>query len=373
MAEELYIGLMSGTSLDGIDAALVRFEQHQPCVIDTLCLPLQAELRDEIRLLINPADNELQRMLALDVQLGHAFANAVTTLLQQSGTRVEQIRAIGSHGQTLRHLPTAPHATTLQIGDANIIAEQTGITTVADFRRRDMACGGQGAPLVPAFHEQIFRHHTFNRVILNIGGIANLTLLPADSQQAVIGFDTGPGNTLMNHWIQQQQNRPFDQHGDWAASGTVHDDFVAALLDDPFFQQPAPKSTGTEYFNPAWLSKRLKRFPFVAAEDVQASLAMLTATTIANAINTLPLKVDEVIVCGGGVHNTFLLQLMAQLLPAITWNSSEVHGMDPDYIEATAFAWLARQTLQRQSGNLPEVTGAKRPVILGGVYYAGSE
>lgn len=370
MAKDFYIGLMSGTSVDGIDAALVRFESEQPTVLETICLPLPANLKDEIKSLISPSDNEINRLMALDVQLGILFSNAVNEVINKAKIKKVDIVAIGSHGQTLRHYPMAKHPSTLQIADPNIIAETTGITTVADFRRRDIAVGGQGAPLVPAFHEQIFRDENKNRVILNLGGIANITILPTDENIPATGFDTGPANTLMNYWVQQQQNKNYDEGGKWAASGTVNEDFLKELLNDDYFKLLPPKSTGTEYFNPVWLTKKLSAFPFLSAEDVQASLTVLTATTVKDAIKLCKFEIDELIICGGGVHNDFLLQLLKQALPDIEINSSAKYDLDPDYIEATAFAWLAKQTMEHKSGNLPEVTGARRKVILGGIYPA---
>lgn len=372
MADDLYIGLMSGTSLDGIDAVLVRFENEQATVLESMCLPLSSNLKDEIKSLINPSENEINRLTSLDVQLGQHFSEVVQQLINKANIKKQDVIAIGSHGQTIRHLAAAKYPSTLQIGDPNIIAEITGITTVADFRRRDMAAGGQGAPLVPAFHEQIFRDPIKNRVILNLGGIANITILPADKNIPVTGFDTGPANTLINHWIQQQQNKNYDESGKWALSGEINQDFLEQLLNDDYFKLTPPKSTGTEYFNPAWLSKKLSAFPFLAAQDVQASLTAFTATTIKDAINQYAAGEDgaeEIIVCGGGVHNDFLLQLLIQYLPDIEINSSTKYGLDPDYIEATAFAWLAKQTMEHKPGNLPDVTGAKQAVILGGIYY----
>ena len=370
MAEDLYIGLMSGTSLDGIDAALVRFENKQVTVLETACSPLSSNLKDEIKSLINPSENEINRLASLDVQLGKHFAEVVKQLINKANIKKEDIIAVGSHGQTIRHLPTAKHPATLQIADPNVIAEVTGITTVADFRRRDIAAGGQGAPLVPAFHEQIFRHAKKNRVILNLGGIANITILPADKNIPVTGFDTGPANTLINHWIQQQQNKNYDDAGKWAASGQANESFIEELLNDDYFKLTPPKSTGTEYFNPTWLTNKLSEFPFLAAEDVQASLTAFTAITISDAIKSYSNNVDELIICGGGVHNQFLLQQLSQGLSNIEINSSAKYGLDPDYIEATAFAWLAKQTMEGKTGNLPAVTGAKRKVILGGIFPA---
>lgn len=368
MEKDLYIGLMSGTSLDGIDAVLVRFENNTPSVIEAICLPLTSNIKNEIKSLINPSDNEINRLMALDVQLGRQFADAANQLINKTKFKKEDIIAIGSHGQTIRHLPTAEFPSTLQIADANIIAEETGITTIADFRRRDMAVGGQGAPLVPAFHEKIFRDNKKNRVILNLGGIANITLLPADKNKTTIGFDTGTANTLMNHWVQQHQNKTYDKNGKWAASGEINEDFLKELLNDDYFKLTPPKSTGTEYFNSAWLTKKLSQFPFLAAEDVQATLAAFSATTIIDAIKAYSNSLEEIIVCGGGVHNDFLLQQLKLGLPNIEINSSAKYGLDPDYIEATAFAWLAKQTMEHKTGNLPEVTGSKRKVILGGIY-----
>jgi anhydro-N-acetylmuramic acid kinase len=373
MKDDLYIGLMSGTSLDGIDAILARFENEQVMVLDALCLPLTSNLKDEIKSLINPGDNEINRLMDLDIQLGKTFSEAVNELVKKAKITKENIIAIGSHGQTIRHFPTTKNPTTLQIGDPNTIAERTGITTVADFRRRDMAVGGQGAPLVPAFHEQIFRHATKNRVILNLGGIANITILPADTSKPVTGFDTGPANTLINHWIQQQQNKNFDDGGKWASTGQTNQNFLEQLLDDDFFKLTPPKSTGTEYFNANWLTQKLKAFPFLPSEDVQASLTSFTAKTISDAINQYAskvAKVDEIIICGGGVHNDFLLQQLKQDFSNVEINSSVKYGLDPDYIEATAFAWFAKQTMSHQTGNLPDVTGARKKVILGGIYLA---
>lgn len=367
MADDFYIGLISGTSLDGIDAVLVQFNDDSPSVLASICLPLPASLKDEIKSLVNPADNEINRLMALDIQLGNLYAETVKQLLSTTSIKKHQVNAIGSHGQTIRHFPAAEHAATLQVGDPNTIAEQTGITTVADFRRRDMAAGGQGAPLVPAFHEKLFRDKNKNRVILNLGGIANITVLPADKSKPVTGFDTGPANTLINHWIQQQQNKSFDENGKWASSGKIDETFLEQLLDDDYFKLMPPKSTGTEYFNASWLTKKLSSFPFLAAEDVQASLTALTAKSITDAIANY--ETDEVIVCGGGVHNHYVLQLIKNNVPGIEITSSATYDLDPDYIEATAFAWLAKQTLEHKPGNLPEVTGASRPVILGGIYY----
>lgn len=370
MADNLYIGLMSGTSLDGIDAALVRFDKNNIEVLASLCLPLSTSLKEKIKSLVNPSSDEIHRLMTLDVQLGKQLSTATKQLLAKAKINKENIIAIGSHGQTLRHYPKDENPSTLQIADPNIIAEETGITTVADFRRRDIAAGGQGAPLVPAFHQQIFYSKNKNRVILNLGGIANITILPADKNKPVTGFDTGPANTLINHWIQQQQNKSYDEYGDWGASGKVNQDLLKALLEDDFFTLTPPKSTGTEYFNADWLENKTSKFSSLVAEDIQASLTALTAKSIADAITLHASNTEEVIICGGGVHNRFLCQQLKDYLPNITFNSSDKYGLDPDYIEAAAFAWLAKQTMEHKSGNLPDVTGARCSVVLGGVYYS---
>ena len=368
MTDDLYIGLMSGTSLDGIDAVLSRFNHDQPEVLEVHYQPLETELRHKIKTLIQPGENEINRLMALDVELGDYFAEAANQLLTKSGIKKEQVRAIGSHGQTIRHFPATEYPTTLQIADPNIIAEKTGITTVADFRRRDMAAGGQGAPLVPAFHAEVFRSKKLNRVILNLGGIANITILAADPVMPVKGFDTGPASTLMNHWSQQQQNNTFDDKGSWAGSGTINNDFLTALLADDYFKLQPPKSTGTEYFNPGWLTARLSEFPFLAAEDVQATLCEFTAVSITNDIQKYAADTHEIYVCGGGVHNNYLLQRIQQHLQGIPVQSTAKLGINPDYVEAITFAWLAKKTLEHKPGNLPDVTGAQHEVILGGIY-----
>jgi len=370
MAEKLYIGLMSGTSLDGIDAALVRFENDHANVVETTCSALSSNLKNKIKSLISPAENEINRLMELDIELAHAFSHAAQKLLDKAKIKKEGITAIGSHGQTIRHFPNAKHPATLQIADPNTIAELTDITTVADFRRRDIAAGGQGAPLVPAFHEQIFHDDKKNRVILNLGGIANITILPADKNIPVTGFDTGPANTLINHWIHQQLNKAFDDRGNWASSGHVNEDLLKELLKDDYFNLKPPKSTGTEYFNETWLKHKLVNFTDIKAEDVQASLSLLTVKSIHDAIKLHTSNTNEIIVCGGGVHNEFLLKQLKISLPNLEINSSAIYELDPDYIEATAFAWLAKQTMEHKTGNLSEVTGAKQKVILGGIYLA---
>lgn len=368
---DLYIGLISGTSADGIDAALVEFKEDQPHLIAHHSQSLSPEQKQSIRQLMLPGDNEIDRFGVLDHQLGQSFAQAALELLNKAGTDASQISAIGSHGQTLRHRPPGEldAAFTLQIGDPNIIAQETGITTVADLRRRDMAAGGQGAPLAPAFHQAVFRSNSTPRFIVNIGGIGNITHLPIDGK--TIGFDTGPGNCLMDEWIQLHQKQLFDADGQWAASGTIEMALLDALLQHPYFKKPPPKSTGREEFHLPWLQAVLNNFQTVATVDVQTTLAELTAITIANDIlklaNNQP---TEIYICGGGAHNAYLMQRLSESLAPNKVSNTSGLGIAPDWVEAAAFAWMAKQTMNRKPGNIASVTGASMNVILGGVYFA---
>lgn len=359
---------MSGTSLDAIDAVLVDFSGNLPNLHHTINHPLPQALRTDIQDLCSPGNNEIERLGQADILLGKVFAKAANDLLKSANVSSEDVCAIGSHGQTIRHLPEIGF--TLQIGDPNIIAEQTGITTVADFRRRDMAAGGQGAPLVSAFHAAVFSDEQQARVILNIGGMANVTLLIPG--QPVSGFDTGPGNILMDAWIQRHQQQAFDHDGAWAASGKVDDALLANMLRDDFFHQPPPKSTGRERFNLDWLTRRLNASKHsLASEDVQATLCELTAASIADAVTDFASAGSEVIVCGGGARNPYLMERLAKRLSDRTLKTSDELSIAAEWVEATAFAWLARETLAHRPGNVPTVTGASRPVVLGGIYPAG--
>ena len=366
---ELYIGLMSGTSVDGIDAVLVDFSNEQARVIGNLYKTYTQELREKILALCEPGHNEIERLGELDVLLGKAFAATVHELLHQHQLSSETIRAIGSHGQTIRHQPHQPHRFTLQIGDPSTIAAETGITTVADFRRRDIAHGGQGAPLVPAFHQHMFFDEKNDRAIVNIGGIANVTLLTKKNE--VLGFDTGPGNILLDALIGHHQQKQQDHQGIWAKTGKMQNDLLDLLLSDPYFKKAAPKSTGREYFNLAWLNHYLQTSKKqYAPQDVQATLVELTACTILSAIKK-QMQHGEILVCGGGIHNHFLQERLYELAqPHFMIASTEKYGIDPDWVEAIAFAWLAKQTIQKQPGNLPSVTGADKKAILGGIYYS---
>jgi len=364
---EYYVGLMSGTSLDGIDAALVDLCGRRPRLLHALTHPFPEDLRQRLAALCLPGEDEIERLGRADRDLGEEFAVALQRLLDASGVAAAEIRAIGSHGQTIRHRPAAGFS--LQIGDPNRIAQRTGITTVADFRRRDMAAGGQGAPLVPAFHAAVFRDATGNRVVLNLGGMANVTLLPADPARPVLGFDTGPGNVLMDLWAQRHLGHPFDADGNWAASGSVDEALLSRFLDDPYFHLPPPKSTGREHFNLDWLAASLAGSEHSPA-DVQATLCELTAVSVAGAVRDTLADTDELLVCGGGAHNTYLLARLRARLAPVTVVTSDERGLPADWVEAVAFAWLARETLAGRPGNLPAVTGAGEAVVLGGVYPA---
>lgn len=367
---ELYIGLMSGTSMDAIDAVLVDFAQGLR-LVGTHSIPLPDELRGRLVALSQSGPDEIERLGRTDVELGRLFATAANGVLASSEHHAAEVRAIGSHGQTIRHRPQGSLPFTLQISDPNTIAEDTGIAVVADFRRRDMAAGGQGAPLVPAFHASVFGHADHDRVILNLGGIANITVLPAGHPEQAYGFDTGPANTLMDAWSQRCRHISYDAGGEWAASGDVHPALLERLLAHAYFRQPAPKSTGREDFHLAWLEQELAAIPErIDAEDVQATLLELTAASVASAIQQTKLTPGEVLLCGGGAFNTALWHRLQALLPGWALHSTADFGLAPGWVEAAAFAWLARQTLLGLPGNLAAVTGARGPRILGGVYPA---
>jgi anhydro-N-acetylmuramic acid kinase len=378
--EQRFLGLISGTSADGIDAALVRFAdggEHARCeLVAGRTSPWDDALRARLVDLGQGGDcTSLDEFGSLDVQVAHAFADAALTLLSENGIAPGAVRAIGSHGQTVRHRPEAAHPFTLQIGDGDVIAERTGITTVADFRRRDVAAGGHGAPLLPALHAALLSAPGESRAVLNLGGIANLTLLPRAGTSAtamdrtVRGFDTGPANALLDAWCLRHTGAAFDADGAFAASGQVDDALLAALLDEPWFALPPPKSTGREQFHLRWLQARLGDTAR-APQDVQATLLELTAASVANALFATQPDTNRVLACGGGVHNPQLLARIAARLPGVVVESTARHGVDPDFVEAMGFAWLARQTLAGRAGNLPAVTGARGPRILGAIHLA---
>ena len=361
----LYIGLMSGTSMDGIDAALVRIGDAAIEILHCNAYPYPDALREELLAAITvPLHEELPNLAALHRRTGECFRDAAISLLQAAGVNAAAVAAIGSHGQTLRHQPNATQPFTLQIGDPGIIAAGSGITTVADFRSADIAAGGQGAPLAPGFHEWLFRTGKAHRAVLNIGGIANLTLLSAD--QPTIGFDTGPGNTLLDAWIREQRSAPFDKDGAWAKSGKLNTALLQRFLTDPYFAAAPPKSTGFEHFNLPWIVAA--DIAGIEPADVQATLCALSAQTISDALHRFAPGTTEVLVCGGGIHNPVLMAEIGARLPGIDVVSTATAGLHPDWVEAAAFAWLAMRRLHELPGNLPSVTGARAAVRLGDIH-----
>lgn len=384
-ARALYVGVMSGTSLDGIDVALADLTTDVPRLIHARTHEIEPGLHADLVRLCAPGDDHVDLLGRTDSRFGAAIGRAVLALLEEADVPAAAIRAIGSHGQTIRHRPGARGASaqqgrsddedatfSLQIGDPNRIAELTGISVVADFRRRDMAAGGEGAPLVPAFHRAVFSSDR-HRVVVNIGGMANVTLLPAGDAAAGVnaavagGFDTGPGNVLLDGWARRHLLSPMDRNGDWAAQGRVDPDLLHALLGDPWFGAPAPKSTGREHFDMHWLDARLDRSRAPAA--VQATLTELTARSIAHGITgTAAMVPEEVLVCGGGRHNALLMERLQCALPAAKVMTTDAVGVDGDWVEALAFAWLAQCRLEQRPGNAPAATGARGPRILGAIY-----
>ena len=364
----LFLGLISGTSVDAIDAALVRFEPRLELVA-RLSHPYPPGLREQILALTQGvAPVTLIEVGRLDALIGAEFAAAAEALLAAHPGSRDALVAIGSHGQTVMHRPLDDPAFTMQLGDPNVIAERTGSTTVADFRRRDVAAGGHGAPLAPAFHDACLRSAGETRVVLNLGGIANVTVLPADPAEPISGFDTGPANCLLDAWAKRCRGGMQDDGGAWARSGTVLPALLARLLDDPYFQLPAPKSTGRDYFHLAWFDALAAAPDAARTGDVQATLAELTARTVAEAVRSAAPSARRVIACGGGVHNGFLMERLAATLAPVRLESSLAHGIDPDQVEAMAFAWLARETLAGRAGNRTAVTGARGPRVLGAIY-----
>ena len=367
-AASLYLGLISGTSTDGIDVALVSFEQERPQLRAAHTHPWPDALRAEILAVAQgEATLDLDAFGRLDVALGHGFADAALALLDASGTPADAVRAIGSHGQTVRHRPTGAHPFTLQLGDPATIAERCGIAVVADFRRADVAAGGQGAPLLPAVHATLLAQPGQTRVVLNLGGIANITVLGVDG--SVIGFDTGPANGLMDAWCLRKLGKAFDRDGAFAASGKVDEALLAALLTDPYFALAPPKSTGREHFHLDWLAAQ-PRVATLAPADVQATLLELTVRSVAEAVARHAPDAKDVLACGGGVHNGALMHRLAERLAPCRLASTAAFGVDPDFLEATAFAWLARQRLLGRPGNLPAVTGARGLRQLGAIHPA---
>ncbi|HBC83655.1 MAG TPA: anhydro-N-acetylmuramic acid kinase [Escherichia sp.] len=362
-----YIGVMSGTSLDGVDVVLAAIDDRMVAQQASLSWPIPVSLKEAILAICQGQQLTLSQLGQLDSRLGKLFADAVLALLKQENLRPQEIVAIGCHGQTVWHEPLgdAPH--TLQIGDNNQIVARTGITVVGDFRRRDIALGGQGAPLVPAFHQALLAHPVERRMVLNIGGIANLSLLFPG--QPVKGYDTGPGNMLMDAWIWRQKGQPYDKDARWAKAGNVIRPLLQQMLSDPWFARPAPKSTGREYFNYGWLERQLAHFPGLSGSDVQATLAELTAVSIAEQV-LLSGGCERLMICGGGGRNPLVMARLASLLPGIEVGTTDEAGISGDDMEALAFAWLAWRTIAGLPGNLPSVTGASQPSVLGAIFPA---
>jgi len=366
---ELYIGLMSGTSMDGIDAALVEINEDNIQLVASHSHIIPPSLKEKLKLLsLDRQEASIDMLGEADTELGIIFADAVLSLIEKSNIEAEQVTAIGSHGQTIRHRPDLQNSFSLQIGDANRISHLTGITTVADFRRKDMAAGGEGAPLAPAFHQQVFQPNEKNLAVLNIGGISNLTFLSADKNLPCFGFDCGPGNTLMDVWIQKNKSKNYDENGDWAASSTADSSLVNQLMQDDFVLSTPPKSTGREHYNLEWLEKQLENFSQLSPGQVQASLCQFTCDSIAHAIEHHLPEINTLIVCGGGVHNLHLMKQLSEKLSNTNIESSDARGVHPDWVEAIAFAWLASQTVNGRTGNLPAVTGAAQAAVLGAIY-----
>ncbi|MCC3701429.1 anhydro-N-acetylmuramic acid kinase [Rouxiella badensis] len=360
-----YIGVMSGTSLDGVDVVLAAIDERMVAQQASYSHPIPPDIKEAVLGMCQGQAVTLSQVGELDARLGRLFAEAVLGLLDKAGIDAEEVTAIGCHGQTVWHQPKGDTPFSMQLGDNNRIAAMTGITTIGDFRRRDMAWGGQGAPLVPAFHQALLAHPTERRMILNIGGIANLSLLLPG--QPIRGYDTGPGNMLMDAWIWQQRALPYDKDAAFASEGRVDLMLLQHMLSDAYFAEPAPKSTGREYFNLAWLERQLASAHPLAAEDVQATLAELTATSISEQVQ-LAGGCDRLLVCGGGARNPLVMARLSAMLPGTEVSPTDAFGVSGDDMEALAFAWLAFRTLSGQPGNLPSVTGASRETVLGAIY-----
>ncbi len=369
---ELFAGLMSGTSLDGVDGVLLNVSGPSLAVLAHVSVPMSASLAGEMLALNSAGPNELHRAALAANALVRVYAQVISELLGKTGLDKSAVTAIGAHGQTVRHQPGAFDGMgyTLQLNNPALLAELTGIDVVADFRSRDVAAGGQGAPLVPAFHQSIFGVPGETVATLNIGGISNLTVIGPELKDDVLGFDCGPGNVLMNTWCQRHVGVPFDAEGNWAAAGSVHADLLDTLLEEPYFMQLAPKSTGRDLFNIDWLHRQLEGFRSVAPVDVQATLTEFTAVTCANDVRHYAADSKRLIVCGGGAFNTHLMERLQAHLPSMSVHSSDASGLPPQQVEAAAFAWLAHKAVRRESASLKNVTGARGARTLGAVYPA---
>jgi anhydro-N-acetylmuramic acid kinase len=365
MTEDLYIGMLSGTSRDGVDAVLVNISDGSMDLLHATCTAYPPAIKMTLDQLLETGGKPSADVVSLlDENLGRFFARSAQNLVREAGMEMRDIRAIGSHGQNVWHQPGGENPLTLQLGRGDIIARNTSTTVVANFRTADVKAGGQGAPLAPLLHRELFHSASEDRAILNIGGIANLTILPAEG--GVSGFDCGPGNCLMDAWTSLHLQKDFDENGRWAAKGRPDQELLHRLLADPFFSQAPPKSTGLEYFNLNWLSGYLGD-PAPAETDIQATLAELSATSIAASLEKVGLP-DRMLVCGGGVHNTFLMQRLGAAIPALAIQPTSLHGIDPNCVEGLLFAWLAYQRLHGNSQDTTAITGARQAVLLGDVF-----
>ena len=360
LMSRVYIGLMSGTSADAIDGVAAEIDEHQARIIATVSIPLSDNLRQRIQAVSTGTHDRLDDVAILDIDMANAFADCAEILMAE--LKIPPI-AIGCHGQTVRHRPEQHF--TVQLGQGAVIAARTGIATVSDFRSADVALGGEGAPLVPAFHRAMFRSDIEDRAIVNIGGIANVTLLAKNG--SVHGFDTGPGNTLLDHWYRQHNEGILDDRGQWSRIGRIDVGLLKRCCADPYFSLPAPKSTGPEYFNVGWLTPLLGGHE--SPSDIQATLRALTSRTISGAVSQHLPGTEQIYLCGGGVKNDALIEELRMDFDGLTVDSTAAVGMDPQWVEACAFAWLAHQRLTQQPGNIPAVTGAARPAVLGALYH----
>ena len=366
----LCIGLISGTSMDGVDAALVDFGDGGAGTIATHSMPIPDDLKRELHALAQDPSAAAVRFWTADARLGAVFADAAIELLDAAGIGGRDVTAIGSHGQTVYHAPGAATPLTVQLGDPSVIAERTGVTTVADFRRRDIAAGGEGAPLAPAFHRAVFSAPGVERAVLNLGGIANVSVLPADPDQPPLGFDTGPANTLLDAFVRRRFGADMDRDAALARDGEVIPSLLGVLLAEPYFERAPPKSTGRELFNEAWLDARLAAHGEAEPRNVLRTVCELTVETAVAAVERFAPPTRELFLCGGGARNPLVTARIAERAAPIRVDTTAALGIDPDWVEAAAFAWLAMRTLAGETGNAPTVTGAGREAVLGGIYPA---
>lgn len=369
--QKLFFGVMTGTSADAIDVVLASIQESDFKPIDSQSLEL-SEIKQDIKSLCSPGPNELFRAHSLGVLLSQMTAKLVNEILARNNIKPFEVSAIGFHGQTVRHHPDANPPFSIQIGCASTLAHLTKIKTITNFRMADIAAGGQGAPLVPAFHKHVFQSDNEERLIINIGGIANITLLPSNPNQKIIGFDTGPGNALLDEWVYLNLEKEFDENGDWAKSGKVIPDLLTKMMNDKYIQKEIPKSTGKEYFNLSWLESLLGQSSGYKTEDIQRTLLEFTCTSLSKSIDTIKISNSIsnpfIYLCGGGINNSFLIDRLSELNPHTTFNSTSKLGIHPQQVEASAFAWLASRTNSGMPGNLMSATGASEDKILGGIY-----